>query len=108
MALASPLIAIVLTLIFGAAVFASRGVEPLHGLYVYFAEPLSDEWSPEKLIVKATPLVMMAAGLSLAYRANVWNIGEAWPFHIGALFNGLIPAYFLGGQDEAGIPVQMP
>ncbi|MDP8996274.1 MAG: ABC transporter permease [Pseudomonadota bacterium] len=107
MALASPLIAIALTLIFGAAVFASRGVEPLHGLYVYFVEPLSDEWSLEKLIVKATPLVMMAAGLALAYRANVWNIGAAGQLQIGALFAGLIPVYFSGWQDPSVMPAML-
>jgi general nucleoside transport system permease protein len=107
MALASPLIAIALTLIFGAAVFASRGVEPLHGLYVYFVEPLSDEWSLEKLIVKATPLVLMAAGLALAYRANVWNIGAAGQLQMGALFAGLIPVYFSNWQDPSVMPAML-
>ena len=107
MALLSPLIAIVLTLIFGAVIFASRGVAPLHGLYVYFVEPLTDEWSLEKLIVKATPLVMMAAGLSLAYRANVWNIGAAGQLQMGALFAGAIPVYFSAWQDPSVMPVML-
>ena len=47
MALASPLIAIALTLIFGAAVFASRGVDPLPVLYVFLVELLTAEWSSE-------------------------------------------------------------
>ncbi|MEP6826993.1 MAG: ABC transporter permease [Aestuariivirga sp.] len=98
MALLSPVIAIVLTLIFGAIVFASRGVDPLHGLYVYFVEPLTDDWAREKLIVKATPLVLMAAGLSLSYQANVWNIGAAGQLYMGALFAGLVPVYFTSWQ----------
>ena len=98
MALLSPVIAIVLTLIFGAIVFASRGVDPLHGLYVYFVEPLTDDWAREKLIVKATPLVLMAAGLSLSYQANVWNIGTAGQLYMGALFAGLVPVYFTSWQ----------
>ena len=55
MALLSPIIAVALTLLFGAFVFWLRGVDPLHGLYVYFVQPMTDEWSREKLIVKATP-----------------------------------------------------
>ena len=98
MALLSPVIAIVLTLIFGAIVFGLRGVDPLHGLYVYWVEPLTDEWNLEKLVVKATPLVLMASGLALSYQANVWNIGAAGQLFMGALFAGLIPVYFTSWQ----------
>jgi ABC-type uncharacterized transport system permease subunit len=98
MALLSPIIAIGLTLIFGAIVFAMRGIDPLHGLYVYFLEPLTDEWAREKLIVKATPLVMMAAGLSISYQANVWNIGAAGQLYMGALVAGLVPVFLTGWQ----------
>ena len=56
MALLSPVIAILLTLITGGVIFAMRGLDPLAALYVYFVEPLSTSWSIEQLIVKATPL----------------------------------------------------
>jgi len=107
MALLSPLIAIALTLIFGAIVFAVRGVEPLHGLYVYFVQPLTDEWAREKLIVKATPLVLMGAGLALSYQSNVWNIGAAGQLQMGALFAGLVPVYFTAWQDPSVMPVML-
>ena len=41
MALLSPVLAIVLTLIAGGIIFALRGLDPLHALYVYFVEPLT-------------------------------------------------------------------
>ena len=107
MALLSPIIAIVLTLIFGAIIFASRGINPLHGLYVYFLEPLSDEWNLEKLIVKATPLVLMGAGLAVSYRANVWNIGVAGQLQMGALVAGLVPVYLTSWQDASVMPVML-
>ena len=107
MALLSPVIAISLTLIFGAIVFAMRGVEPLHGLYVYFLEPLTDEWSREKLIVKATPLVLMAAGLSISYQANVWNIGAAGQLFMGALFAGLVPVFATNWQTPEVMVVML-
>ena len=66
----------------------------MHGLYVYFLEPLTDEWDLEKLVVKATPLVLMASGLALSYRANVWNIGAAGQLFMGALFAGIDPGLF--------------
>jgi general nucleoside transport system permease protein len=94
MAMLSPIVAIALTLLIGAIVFSLRGVDPLHGLYVYFAEPLTDAWSREKLIVKATPLVLMGAGLALCYTANIWNIGAEGQFVMGALFAGAVPVMF--------------
>jgi len=107
MALLSPLIAVLLTLIFGAIVFSLRGVEPLHGLYVYFIEPMTDEWNREKLIVKAAPLVLMAAGLAVSYKSNVWNIGVAGQLQMGALAAGLIPVYFTSWQDPSVMPVML-
>ncbi len=107
MALLSPVIAIALTLVFGAIIFASRGINPLHGLYIYFLEPLSDEWNLEKLIVKATPLVLMGAGLAVSYRANVWNIGVAGQLQMGALMAGLVPVFLTNWQNPIVMPVML-
>ena len=57
-------------------------------LEVYFLDPLTDPWSLQEIAVKATPLVMIAIGLSLCYLANVWNIGAEGQFVIGAIAGG--------------------
>ena len=84
-AIASPLIAIALTLATMGVLFALIGKNPVHALAVYFIEPLSDSYSLQEIAVKATPLVMIAVGLSLCYLANVWNIGAEGQFLIGAV-----------------------
>jgi general nucleoside transport system permease protein len=84
-AVASPLIAITLTLLTMALLFTALGKNPVAALSVYFIEPLTDSYSLIELVVKATPLVMIAIGLSLCYLANVWNIGAEGQFLIGAL-----------------------
>jgi general nucleoside transport system permease protein len=84
-AVASPLIAIALTLLTMALLFTALGKNPVAALSVYFIEPLTDSYSLIELVVKATPLVMIAIGLSLCYLANVWNIGAEGQFLIGAL-----------------------
>jgi simple sugar transport system permease protein len=38
---------------------------------VYFVEPLTDSFTLQELAVKATPLVMIAVGLSLCYIATI-------------------------------------
>src|SRR5882762_2198387 len=85
MALASPVIAIVLTLATGAALFALLGKPPVEALKIYFLDPLTDPWALQEIAVKATPLVLIAIGLSLCYLANAWNIGAEGQFLIGAV-----------------------
>ena len=95
----SPVLALVLTLLAGAVIFAAAGVNPLHGLYTYFVSPLMDDWDREKLIAKAAPLVLIGVGLAVCYTANVWNIGAEGQFVAGALLAGLVPVYLSGWQD---------
>jgi general nucleoside transport system permease protein len=83
--IASPLIAIALTLVTVGVLFAIMGKNPLTALDVYFIEPLTDPYSLQEIAVKATPLVMIAVGLALCYIANVWNIGAEGQFIIGAV-----------------------
>jgi general nucleoside transport system permease protein len=91
MALLSPFLALALTVITAALIFALRGNDPLHALYVYFVEPLTALWTVEQILVKAAPLVLIGAGLSVAYRANVWNIGAEGQLTAGAILAGAIP-----------------
>jgi len=84
-AIASPLIAVALTLATMAVLFALIGKNPLAALAVYFIDPLRDAYTLREIAVKATPLVMIAVGLSLCYIANVWNIGAEGQFIIGAV-----------------------
>jgi simple sugar transport system permease protein len=84
-AILSPLIAIGLTLVTMSILFAILGKNPAMALYVYFVEPLTDAFTLQEIAVKATPLVMIAIGLSLCYLANVWNIGAEGQFLMGAV-----------------------
>ena len=54
-------------------------------------EPLKNAYQLSELSIKATPLILIALGLAVCYRANVWNIGAEGQFVLGALFAGLVP-----------------
>src|SRR5271156_3001154 len=84
-ALISPLIAIGLTIVTMTILFVILGKNPILALHAYFIAPLSDSYSLQEIAVKATPLVMIAIGLSLCYLANVWNIGAEGQFLVGAV-----------------------
>ncbi|KQY97357.1 sugar ABC transporter permease [Pseudolabrys sp. Root1462] len=97
-ALASPLLAIVLTLVTISILLLALGKNPLAALYVYFIEPLTDPYTLMEIAVKASPLVMIAIGLSLCYLANVWNIGAEGQFIMGAV-TGSYLAVVTNGSD---------
>src|SRR5919107_1518635 len=99
-ALASPLLAVALTLATGALLFALLGKPPLEALRVYFFDPLTEPWALQEMAVKATPLVLIAVGLSLCYLANVWNIGAEGQFIFGAVCGGWVAVVTHG--TEAG------
>ena len=45
-------------------------------------------------ILKAMPLLMVGLGLTVAFRARVWNIGGEGQYYMGALFGGAIALLF--------------
>jgi ABC-type uncharacterized transport system permease subunit len=99
MALLSPLIAVALTVAAAAAMLAAYGISPLTGLQVYFVEPLTSAWSLQELLVKASPLVLIAVGLSLCFLSNTWNIGAEGQYIAGASLGGWLALSF---QDVGG------
>ncbi len=106
MALLSPVIAIALTVLAGAILFTLAGKDPVQGLYIYFLSPFTSAYSAQELLVKASPLIMIALGLSLCFQANVWNIGAEGQYTLGAIF-GTWVALRLGGWDSPLLLVTM-
>lgn len=103
MHIASPLLAISLTVLLGGVVFAAMGQPPLTALYIYFIDPLTNLWSIEEVLVKAAPLVLIGVGLAVTFRANVWNIGAEGQLTAGAMLGALIPIFFADWQSPLGL-----
>lgn len=103
MHIASPLLAISLTVLLGGVVFAAMGQPPLTALYIYFIDPLTNLWSIEEVLVKAAPLVLIGVGLAVTFRANVWNIGAEGQLTAGAMLGALIPIFFAEWQSPLGL-----
>ncbi|MFM9879024.1 MAG: ABC transporter permease [Burkholderiaceae bacterium] len=117
---ASPLLALLITVVIGALLLAALGKDPVKGLLVFFWEPIKSPYALGELMVKATPLLLIALGLAVCFRANVWNIGAEGQFVMGAVAAGgvalladkstggwIVPAILLagtlGGMAWAGI-----
>ena len=84
--IASPLLALVLTVVIGVVLFLALGKDPVQGLAVFFWEPIRSAYALGELVVKATPLLIIALGLALCFRSNVWNIGAEGQYVMGAVF----------------------
>src|SRR5687768_7918711 len=86
--LASPVLALAVTVVIGIILFVALGKDPVRGLQVFFWEPIKSPYALGELMVKATPLLIIALGLAVCFRSNVWNIGAEGQFVIGAVVAG--------------------
>ncbi len=86
----SPVLALLATLLTGAAIFAILGQPPASVMTAFFIDPIRDFYGLSELLLKATPLLLCAVGLSLCFRARVWNIGAEGQFILGTLGGGVV------------------
>jgi ABC-type uncharacterized transport system permease subunit len=117
---ASPVLALLITVLLGVLLFVALGKDPVRGLQIFFWEPIKSPYALGELMVKATPLLIIALGLAVCFRSNVWNIGAEGQFVIGAVAAGgvalladkttgswivlaIMGAGVLGGMAWAGI-----
>ncbi|MCY7307919.1 MAG: ABC transporter permease [Rhodoferax sp.] len=84
----SPLLALVMTVAIGVMLFLALGKDPVRGLEMFFWLPIRSGYALGELMVKATPLLIIALGLAVCFRSNVWNIGAEGQYIIGAIFAG--------------------
>lgn len=103
----SPVLAVVLMLAFGLFLFKALGKSPVEGFQVFFLKPLKDSYGVSELLLKATPLMMCAVGVSMGFRANIWNIGAEGQLLIGALAGGWVALHFDGSTSHLLLPAMV-
>ena len=81
----SPLLALAVTVLIGVLLFVALGKDPVSGLRVFFWDPIKSPYALGELTVKATPLLLIALGLAVCFRSNVWNIGAEGQYVLGAI-----------------------
>ena len=121
MVVAAPVIAVVATVVVGAIAFTLLGYDGLGAIWQIFVAPLLSSYRWQDLLVKAAPLALIATGLSIGFRANVWNIGAEGQYILGGLAGtgialatqdlsggwilpAMILAGILGGMAFAAVP----
>ena len=84
----TPVFAIFLTLMTGAIIFYALGFKPFEALKYFFITPISDLYGLSELLIKATPLCLIAIGLSFCFKSNNWNIGAEGQLTFGGIVGG--------------------
>jgi simple sugar transport system permease protein len=77
-------------MIAGLGLFAVLGKDPIEALRIIFFQPLTTLNGLSELTVKASPLILIAIGLSIGFRAGIWNIGAEGQYTIGAIAGGSV------------------
>lgn len=108
--IATPILAVLLTMFFGGILFAALGKNPFETIRTIFFDPLFSEFAfyyRPQLLVKGAPLVLIAIGLSFGFRAGVWNIGAEGQYIMGALFGAAVGLAFYPTESWIVFPLMV-
>ncbi|MBC7737133.1 MAG: ABC transporter permease [Candidatus Saccharibacteria bacterium] len=85
MLVVTPVASVLLTMLIGMVVFDLIGIDGFRAVVDIFLSPLLTSYKWQDVAVKAAPLIIIALGLAVGNRAQVWNIGAEGQYVIGAL-----------------------
>ena len=89
----TPLIAISAALLVGAIILVAANYNPLVAYEAMFQGAFRDLNSFVEVLLQAIPLICIAAGLAVAFRCGIWNIGGEGQFYAGAVACTVIGIY---------------
>ena len=101
---AAPVLALIFTCLASLVLFAALGKPAGAALHALLLKPFLSWYSFSEVLLKMAPLLLIAQGLAIGFRANVFNIGAEGQFIVGALCASALPVYF----PEGNIPLMLP
>ncbi len=104
-AVLTPLAAILVALLVSALILLLTGYDPAAAFSAMWKGAFADMRTISEVLIKATPLIIIAAGLSVAFRASIWNIGAEGQFYAGAVAATAAGIYLPGLPIAIHIPL---
>ncbi|MEM9579791.1 MAG: ABC transporter permease [Pseudomonadota bacterium] len=108
---ATPVAAVFMAMIAGGIMFAMLGTDPVEAIRVIFWDPLFHpqfaSYSRPQLLVKAGPLILIAIGLSMGFKAGIWNIGAEGQYIIGAICGAGVGLAFYPAESVIIFPLMV-
>ena len=86
-------VALFAALLSGAVLFLLAGANPLQAYFVMFTKPLNGVFGLTEILVRATPLMIVALGIAISFRSGILNIGGEGQILIGAIIGAAIALY---------------
>ncbi len=97
-------------MVVGGILFAFLGKDPFVSIRTIFWDPLLGEFAwyyRGQLLVKAGPLILIAIGLSLGFRAGIWNIGAEGQYILGAICGAGVALAFYPAESRLVFPLMV-
>jgi ABC-type uncharacterized transport system permease subunit len=107
---ATPLLAVLATMIAGGLLFWALGKDPFAAIRTIFWDPLFGDFASytrPQLLIKAGPLILIAVGLSFGFRAGIWNIGAEGQYILGALTGAGVGLAFYPAETRLLFPLMV-
>ncbi len=105
--IAAPAVALVLTILCSLVLFAVLGKPAGTALYALLLEPFLSWYSFSEVLLKMAPLCLIAQGLAIGFRANVFNIGAEGQLVIGAIAASALPVWYPDGTSALMLPAML-
>ena len=106
----TPVLAVFLTMVAGGLLFAALGSNPFTVIRTIFWEPLAGanaSYFRAQLFIKAAPLILIAVGLAMGFRAGIWNIGAEGQYIMGAIIGASVGLAFYPTENRLIFPVMV-
>jgi simple sugar transport system permease protein len=106
----TPVLAVVATMLAGGVMFWALGANPIEAIRIIFWDPLFGEFADYtrgQLLIKAGPLILIAIGLSLGFKAGIWNIGAEGQYIIGAVVGAGVGLAFYPTENRLIFPLMI-
>lgn len=103
----APVLALLLTCLTSLVLFSALGVPAGKALHALLLKPFLSWYSFTEVLLKMAPLLLIAQGLAIGFRANVFNIGAEGQFIIGAVCASAFPVYFPDGNFPMMLPAMI-
>lgn len=101
----TPLAAILVALLASGVILLVSGYDPVVAFVAMWQGAFADLRTITEVLIKATPLILIAAGLAVAFRASIWNIGAEGQFYAGAVAATAIGIYLNNLPGLVHIPL---
>ncbi|MCY4301362.1 MAG: ABC transporter permease [Aestuariivita sp.] len=102
-----PILTVALSILCGTALFYILDKPAGVAFYAFFIEPFLSNYTLSEIAIKAAPLILIAQGLAIGFRARVWNIGAEGQLTIGAICAGLIPITWPQSDNVLMLPAMI-